>query len=110
MQSPIRLAMRTFVLAFLFVVVGCADVGMRKPPSEEPADAAITARVKAALAAERRVRATGVTVQTLNGAVLLTGFAESQADAQEMAAIARSVSGVRLVREELVIRHGETQR
>jgi hyperosmotically inducible periplasmic protein len=109
MQTQFRHAIWAVVVALVLTVGGCVDGG-RKPAVEEPADAAITARVKAALAAERRVRATAVTVQTLNGVVLLTGFAESQADVQEMAAIARSVSGVRRVREELVLRHGDTQR
>ena len=106
MPFQIRHAVRLFVLAVMLIAGGCADVSTSKRAAEDPADAAITARVKAALMAEQRVRATGVTVQTLNGVVLLTGFAESQVEALEMAAIARSVSGVKGVREELVSRRG----
>ncbi|MFN0301303.1 MAG: BON domain-containing protein [Burkholderiales bacterium] len=95
------------VVFFLVLLAsGCADITTSKRPAESAADAAITARVKAAFEAERRVRATSVTVQTLNGMVLISGFADSQAEAQEMAAIARSVSGVKGVREELVLKGG----
>ena len=41
-----------------------------------------------------------------NGMVLISGFADSQAEAQEMAAIARSVSGVKGVKEEFVLKGG----
>lgn len=67
-------------------------------------DAAISAKVDAALAADSRTSALRVDVATREGEVQLSGFAKS--DAERMAAedVASGVSGVRTVKNDLDVR------
>jgi hyperosmotically inducible protein len=58
-------------------------------------DSAITAKIKAAQAADSTVRATRIDVETdNNGVVTLSGTARSQAEIDRAAALARGVEGV----------------
>jgi osmotically-inducible protein OsmY len=67
-------------------------------------DAAITAKVDAALAADSRTSALRVDVATREGEVQLSGYAKSEAEKQAAEAIAEGVSGVRTVRNDLDVR------
>ena len=60
-------------------------------------DTAITAKVKAALSESSETSAMRIHVQTANKAVLLGGFANSRAEKDAAARVARSVNGVRSV-------------
>jgi osmotically-inducible protein OsmY len=67
-------------------------------------DSAITAKVKAALAGDPRVRAHQVNVETREGRVQLSGFvnsSEAKATAEELA---RSVDNVRNVDNEIDVK------
>jgi len=93
------------LIAALFVALG----GCARSPSQESAgeyvdDSVITAKVKAALAADPRVRAVFINVQTVRGIVRLTGFADNREEADLAVAIARRVSGVKGVRDDIVVR------
>lgn len=71
---------------------------------ESVSDAALTARVKAALAADSAVKARQIQVETRDGVVQLSGFVDSE-DAQSAAVLrARSVDGMAEVRNDLSIR------
>ena len=77
------------------------------PTSAVPADdTQINARVKVALITiaddERKTR--DINVETQNGIVRLTGFVDSERMKAAAAATARSVAGVKKVRNELVVR------
>ncbi len=60
-------------------------------------DAAITARVKAALLAERGIRSLAISVDTYEGRVLLTGFVASPELVSKAGRVTATVSGVRTV-------------
>jgi transcriptional regulator with AAA-type ATPase domain len=64
-------------------------------------DASITARVKAKLAQE--MNPFNVTVNTTDGTVYLTGRVSTAADRQQAESLARSVEGVRAVRNDLQV-------
>lgn len=67
-------------------------------------DATITDGVKTGLATSNDV--TGeITVQTLNGSVMLSGFVDSERDRRAAQRIARSVTGVQKVRNDLEVRY-----
>jgi hyperosmotically inducible protein len=51
-----------------------------------------------------RVAGTSVTVETLNGTVMLSGFAKSQAEKAAAESIARKVDGGRPVKNEITVR------
>lgn len=86
------------------VTSGCSVVRGQESASSYVDDASITADVKAKLIAGKTVDGDAINVQTLQGEVLLSGFAKSETERMRAGQIARSVKGVRSVRNNLVIR------
>ena len=64
-------------------------------------DAAITTKVKAALLADDQVKGTQINVDTNAGIVKLTGTVDSQAQVQRAVEVAKGVSGVQKVENNL---------
>ena len=70
-------------------------------------DSAITAKIKAAQAADSTVRATSINVETDNaGAVTLSGSARSQAEIDRAVELARGVQGVTRVTSNMTLAGG----
>jgi hyperosmotically inducible protein len=67
-------------------------------------DAALTARVKAALDAERAIRANSIAVDTYEGQVQLSGFVPAAEMASRAGRVTASVDGVRFVHNNLFVR------
>jgi len=83
------------VLAVLLsLTVACAPV----------TDAGITGTIKTKLAADDRVRASEINVDTTNGVVTLTGNVDSQAAKDSALQVARSTSGVRDVKDMISVK------
>ncbi len=70
-------------------------------------DAAIPARVKAALIEDETAKARNIDVETQSGIVQLSGFVESKESKRAAEAAARSVDGVTEVRSALIVRGGD---
>ena len=82
----------------------CAPTESRRSTGAYIDDAAITTRVKSALAADEVAKATQVSVETHNGVVQLSGFAESRRVADRAAEVARNVPGVKSVKNDIRLR------
>ncbi|WP_313029220.1 BON domain-containing protein [Massilia alkalitolerans] len=67
-------------------------------------DAAITAKVKAGLAAEKDTSALAVKVETEKGVVMLSGFVDSKAEAARAEKVAKGVEGVTRVKSTLKVK------
>ncbi|HEB1789252.1 molecular chaperone OsmY [Escherichia albertii] len=67
-------------------------------------DSAITAKVKAALVDHDNIKSTDISVKTDHKVVTLSGFVESQAQAEEAVKAAKSVEGVVSVSDKLHVR------
>jgi hypothetical protein len=67
-------------------------------------DAALTARVKAALIAERGIPSRSISVETYEGRVQLSGFVPSPDMASRAGRISAGVSGVRTVHNNLLVK------
>lgn len=67
-------------------------------------DVELTAKVDAALAVDPRTSALRIDVETREGEVQLSGFAKSPAEKSAAAEVARNVSGVDRVRNEIDVR------
>jgi hyperosmotically inducible periplasmic protein len=67
-------------------------------------DSAITAKVKAALAGDARVKAHQVNVETRDGVVQLSGFVESSEAKQTAEELARNVDNVKSVDNEIDVK------
>lgn len=64
-------------------------------------DSAITAKVKAALLAEKNLKAMDINVETSNGVVQLSGFAVSSAQIVQAVDVATGVKGVKDVKNDI---------
>ena len=69
-------------------------------------DSAITAKVKAALVDHKDIKSTDISVKTDNKIVTLSGFVESQAQAELAVTAAKGVEGVSSVSDKLHVRAG----
>lgn len=67
-------------------------------------DAALTARVKAALGAERAIRSTAIAVDAYEGQVQLSGFVPAADMASRAGRVTAGVDGVRFVHNNLAVR------
>ncbi|WP_312582424.1 molecular chaperone OsmY [Atlantibacter hermannii] len=72
-------------------------------------DSAITAKVKAALVDHENIKSTDISVETNNKVVTLSGFVESQAQAEEAVKVAKGVEGVDSVSDKLHVRDGKSE-
>jgi osmotically-inducible protein OsmY len=85
-------------------VAGCAPTATSRGTGEVVDDGALTARVKTAIASEAGPgQALNVNVTTYRGTVQLSGFVDSPQQAQRAGEIARSVDGVRSVKNDLTV-------
>ena len=66
-------------------------------------DTAITAKVKTELIGDKNIKARNIDVDTVAGMVVLSGYVDSQQEANRAASHAKSVSGVVRVKNELQV-------
>ena len=69
-------------------------------------DAALAAKVKAALSSDPDLRSMKVEVDAANGVITLSGTADTAAKSDQAATVALQVEGVRSVRNEVVVVKG----
>jgi hyperosmotically inducible protein len=90
--------------ASLITLAGCAVTRGQETTGAYIDDAAITSSVKTRFVDNRDVDAASIKVETLNGTVMLSGFAKNSTEKSSAETIARNVSGVRSVRNEILVR------
>jgi hyperosmotically inducible periplasmic protein len=88
----------------LLTATGCAVTRGQETVGAYVDDSAITSNVKARFVESKEVSAAAISVETLNGTVMLSGFAKSLNEKVQAGEIARSVSGVKLVKNEVAVR------
>ena len=96
-------AMATAVAA-LTVLPGYAVTRGQESVGAYVDDATVTATVKAKFAENRSVDATSIRVETLNGEVMLSGFARNWDEKSTAESIARNTKGVKSVKNQIVVR------
>ena len=79
---------------------GCTHLG-DKSAGAIVDDATITTKVKAKFVEDPVVKAMNIKVDTYQGIVQLSGFANSQAEAEKAAQIARGTNGVKSVKNDI---------
>jgi osmotically-inducible protein OsmY len=89
-------------------LVACASTESEAPKrdtGEFASDAALTARVKSAIATDVGARtAAAINIETYRGVVQLTGFVDSSEQASRAEAAAKKVDGVRSVKNDVRIK------
>ncbi|HEX5651308.1 MAG TPA: BON domain-containing protein [Steroidobacteraceae bacterium] len=88
----------------LLAAAGCAVSRGQETTGEYIDDSVITASVKTRMLEDERVAGTSITVETMKGTVMLSGFAKSEAEKAAAESIAKSVDGVKAVKNEITVR------
>lgn len=100
---------RQHLIASLAVIViatasGCAVTRGQETVGAYVDDAAITTSVKARYVENKQVDASSIKVETLNGTVMLSGFAKNSTEKMTAEQIAMKVNGVKQVKNEIAVR------
>jgi osmotically-inducible protein OsmY len=101
--------LRTTLIAAMTAVIllttaGCAVKRGQETVGAYIDDTGITTLIKSRFAEDKQVDATSIRVETLNGTVMLSGFAKSSIERNTAENIARGVNGVKSVKNEIAIR------
>jgi hyperosmotically inducible protein len=88
----------------LLVGSGCAVTRGQETTGAYVDDSVITTQIKSRFVDSKEVDAAAISVETLNGTVMLSGFAKSATEKNAAESIARKVSGVKSVKNEIAIR------
>ena len=99
-----RIVLASAFAACFLTLSGCAVTRGQETVGAYVDDTAITSSIKARFVDDRDVDASSIKVETLNGTVLLSGFAKNPKERGTAEAVARRVSGVREVRNEIAVR------
>jgi osmotically-inducible protein OsmY len=100
---------RTTLAAAMTALVMLATTGCAVSRGQETVgayvdDAGITTLVKSRMAESKLVSASSISVETLNGTVMLSGFAKNSTEKSEAERIARGVNNVKSVKNEIAVR------
>ncbi len=85
-------------------LASCDALSGRETTGEYVDDATITTKVKAAIIKDDQLKLSQINVNTLQDVVQLSGFVDSAAVKARAGEVARSVKGVRSVKNDLVVR------
>ncbi len=88
----------------LAITSGCAVTRGQETVGAYIDDSAITTSIKARFVENKAVDASSISVETLNGTVLLSGFAKNWTERTTAGTIATNVSGVKSVKNEITVR------
>ncbi|HQT97994.1 MAG: transporter [Deltaproteobacteria bacterium 37-65-8] len=91
-------------IALITAFLGCASTPTREGTGEYVDDSAITAKVKAAILNEPSLKVFQINVETFKGEVQLSGFVDSARSVSKAGEVARGVSGVKSVRNNLIVK------
>ena len=90
-----------FLAVLLATVLGCAPTPTRESTGEYVDDTVITTKVKAAIFNEPSLKSAEINVETFKRTVQLSGFVKYQADISKAVQVARSVNGVKSVKNDM---------
>lgn len=88
----------------LLAMSGCAVSRGQESVGAYVDDTGITSIVKSRFFEDKDVAGSSISVETLNGTVMLSGFAKNTLERSKAETIARGVKGVTAVKNEILIR------
>ncbi|MED5618318.1 BON domain-containing protein [Ideonella sp. BN130291] len=94
----------TLAAVLLIATTGCAVTRGQESVGAYVDDAAITTAVKARFVDNKDVDASNMHVETLNGTVMLSGFAKNATERTTAESLTRKVNGVKSVKNEIAVR------
>lgn len=90
--------------AALIAMPGCAVTRGQQTTGAYIDDSAITTAVKARFVDNKEVDASAISVETLNGTVMLSGFAKNSAEKATAETLTWKVDGVKAVKNQISVR------
>jgi osmotically-inducible protein OsmY len=90
--------------AALLTTAGCSVTRGQQSVGSYVDDATITTTIKTRFVENKQVGANAIKVETLNGNVILSGFAKSETEKNTAVSLARGVNGVKSVKDAIVVR------
>jgi osmotically-inducible protein OsmY len=102
-MKNVKFATTLIAALMLTSVVGCASTSSDKheTPGQYIDDAAVTTGVKAAIVKDPSLKVSEINVETYKGVVQLSGFVSSAENIATATTVARSVNGVKSVKNDL---------
>lgn len=94
----------TLAAAALITLSSCAVTRDQQSVGAYVDDSAITTAVKSKFIGNTSVDASSIKVETLNGEVMLSGFAKNAAEKNTAEVLTRDVKGVKSVKNGIVVR------
>ena len=91
-------------VAALLAASGCAVTRGQETVGAYVDDATITTQIKSRFIENKDVDAASIRVETLNGTVMLSGFAKNATEKASAETIAWKVNGVKSVKNEIAVR------
>ncbi|MDD1627206.1 MAG: BON domain-containing protein [Methylococcaceae bacterium] len=104
-MSKSNLILRLLISLVLVVsVAGCAGGKKYESTGEYVDDSAITTKVKASILGDSKLKTLQIDVETFKGVVQLSGFVDSSEMSTRAAELARTVKGVKMVNNSLIVK------
>lgn len=88
----------------MLTATGCAVSRGQQSVGTYVDDATITTQVKARMVDNKQVDAAAISVETMKGTVMLSGFAKNSTERNTAEILAREVKGVVAVKNEIAVR------
>jgi osmotically-inducible protein OsmY len=101
MKNLIRFFSAFFLALTLISVTGCASTEKQEGTGEYVHDSVITGKVNALMISDADLKSLEINVETYKGVVQLSGFVSTRAESEKAAALARSVEGVKSVKNDI---------
>ena len=101
LKTPLIAAATALVM---LTATGCAVTRGQETVGAYIDDSVITSTVKARFVQDKTVDASAIGVETLNGTVLLSGFAKNPEEKATAETLTRKVEGVKAVKNEIAVR------
>lgn len=94
----------TMTCVIVLGAAGCTETATRESTGQYIDSAAITTKVKTAIARDPALSVFDINVETYKDVVQLSGFVEAAAQKERATTVASGVEGVKAVRNDLVVR------
>ena len=91
-------------LVGIMAILGCAGDRTSRSTGQAVDDSVLANKVKVALYSDETVPGTQIEVEVFKGVVQLSGFVDNPAQAQKAVQIARSIDGVKEVRNSMIVK------
>ena len=88
----------------LTVLPSCTENTKRESTGEYLDDTVLTTKIKATFVGDSRLKALDINVKTYKGIVQLSGFVDTQQEADRAVQLARTVKGVKAVNNSLIVK------